>query len=186
MNLTERKFRLLQCAIKASDDRGLFTRRGTVKVFNALHRKNSSTYTDFDRMVEDGDFIKQKFGFFSLPDEVKKAVGKKSDPSTDKSLATKETANRAIAYLNELTDSSFRVGKTVESQVSARLREGYKSQDFIKVIDIKFNEWRGTKMATYLRPSTLFGTKFGEYLNQVKAEHKTDKILEYDFSKYFS
>ena len=33
------------------------------------------------------------------------------------------------------------------------------------MIDKKCNEWLGTDMEKYLRPETLFGTKFESYLN---------------------
>jgi hypothetical protein len=38
--------------------------------------------------------------------------------------------------------------------------------DFKSVIDKKSKEWLGTNMERYLRPDTLFGTKFESYLNQ--------------------
>ena len=39
--------------------------------------------------------------------------------------------------------------------------------DFEKVIDAKYREWHGSpKMSKYLRPETLFGTKFDSYLNE--------------------
>ena len=38
---------------------------------------------------------------------------------------------------------------------------------FINVIDNMVKEWKGdNKMDRYLRPETLFGTKFESYLNQ--------------------
>jgi hypothetical protein len=36
------------------------------------------------------------------------------------------------------------------------------------VIDNKVIEWKGSEMAKYIRPETLFGTKFESYLNQKK------------------
>jgi hypothetical protein len=39
-------------------------------------------------------------------------------------------------------------------------------EDFKRVIDIKAAEWLGTENDQYLRPQTLFGTKFEGYLNQ--------------------
>ena len=38
--------------------------------------------------------------------------------------------------------------------------------DFKKVIDTKAAEWLGTDMEKFLRPQTLFGSKFESYLNQ--------------------
>ena len=47
------------------------------------------------------------------------------------------------------------------------MNEGYKLNDFITVIDKKTAEWgNDPKMSQYLRPITLFGTKFESYLNQ--------------------
>ena len=39
-------------------------------------------------------------------------------------------------------------------------------EDFKTVIDKKSLEWMGTEREKYLRPQTLFGTKFESYLNQ--------------------
>ena len=41
-----------------------------------------------------------------------------------------------------------------------------KSLQFKKVVDNKVSEWQGTKMDGFLRPITLFGTKFESYLQQ--------------------
>lgn len=74
-------------------------------------------------------------------------------------------------YLNEKTGSQFRSStKKTQSLIKARFNEGFKIDDFKRVIDIKTNEWLNNKdMSKYLRPETLFGTKFESYLNQ---EHK--------------
>ena len=51
------------------------------------------------------------------------------------------------------------------------MNEGYTVEDFKTVIDKKFKSWgNDPKMSLYLRPSTLFGTRFGEYLNEYQAE----------------
>lgn len=74
-------------------------------------------------------------------------------------------------YLNEKTGSQYRSStKKTQSLIKARFNEGFKIDDFKRVIDIKTNEWLNNKdMSKYLRPETLFGTKFESYLNQ---EHK--------------
>ena len=74
-------------------------------------------------------------------------------------------------YLNEKAGSQFRsTTKKTQSLIKARFNEGFKIDDFKRVIDIKTNEWLNNKdMSKYLRPETLFGTKFESYLNQ---EHK--------------
>lgn len=73
-----------------------------------------------------------------------------------------------IDYLNQKTNSNYRytTGKTKEL-IKARYNEGFGLEDFKKVIDIKTAEWlNDNKMKQYLRPTTLFGTKFESYLNQ--------------------
>ena len=58
--------------------------------------------------------------------------------------------------------------------IHARCEEGFTVDDFKKVIDKKCAEWMGTDWEKYLRPETLFGTKFEGYLNQKdKAEEKS-------------
>ena len=42
----------------------------------------------------------------------------------------------------------------------------YKFDDFVQVIENKVQDWKNTSYEMYLRPSTLFGSKFDEYLNQ--------------------
>lgn len=73
-----------------------------------------------------------------------------------------------INYLNLKTNSTYRhTTKKNQTLIHARLNEGFVIDDFKKVIDIKCAEWlHDEKMNKYLRPETLFGTKFEGYLNQ--------------------
>jgi hypothetical protein len=49
----------------------------------------------------------------------------------------------------------------------ARFNEGYTLEDFKQVIDVKTEEWKDNpEFFKYLRPETLFGSKFDSYLNQ--------------------
>lgn len=50
--------------------------------------------------------------------------------------------------------------------IAARLAEGFTLEDFKKVILKKSKQWKGTNMERFLRPETLFGTKFEGYLNE--------------------
>ena len=52
------------------------------------------------------------------------------------------------------------------------MNEGYILDDFIAVIDKKYDEWIGTEWEKYLCPETLFGTKFEKYLNQKSSQKK--------------
>lgn len=82
-------------------------------------------------------------------------------------IAKDKTHERIIFYLNEKTDSNYRSStKKTQSLIHARLKEGFTEDDFKTVIDKKCAEWIGDeKMEQYLRPETLFGTKFESYLN---------------------
>ena len=69
--------------------------------------------------------------------------------------------------LNETTGSNYKAtSKKTQSLIRARLLDGFTVDDFKAVITKKAKEWQGTDMVQYLRPETLFGTKFEGYLNQ--------------------
>jgi uncharacterized phage protein (TIGR02220 family) len=74
-----------------------------------------------------------------------------------------------IEYLNKRSGKNFRSNsEKTQKAINARLNEKYSMDDFKKVIDIKCVKWlNDPKMIDYLRPETLFGTKFESYLNEV-------------------
>lgn len=79
-----------------------------------------------------------------------------------------------IDYLNKAAGTKFRhTTKANQQNINGRLHEGFTLEDFKVVIDKKCAEWIGTEFEKYLRPSTLFGSKFEGYLNaHVKASKK--------------
>lgn len=71
-----------------------------------------------------------------------------------------------INYLNAAIGTKYRYqSKLTQRLINARFKEGYTVDDFKTVIDKKAKEWKGTEMEQFLRPETLFGTKFESYLN---------------------
>ena len=88
-----------------------------------------------------------------------------------------------VDYLNEKTKSNYR-STSVKTQtlIKARVKEGFKEEDFIKVIDNMVIRWTGTDWEQYLRPETLFGTKFESYLNTkaVAQKSKQAQCSNYD------
>ena len=73
-----------------------------------------------------------------------------------------------ILYLNTKTGKDFKLTtpKTADL-IKARFNNGFTVDDFKKVIDTKSAEWNNSKDNNkFLRPETLFGTKFEGYLNQ--------------------
>lgn len=73
-----------------------------------------------------------------------------------------------IEYLNQKTGKAFRWGtKETQRLIKARFDAGFTLDDFKRVIDTKALAWgNDPKMDEYLRPQTLFGTKFESYLNE--------------------
>lgn len=72
-----------------------------------------------------------------------------------------------LAYLNQQAQTAYRAtSKATQQLIKARFNEGFTEQDFYKVIDNKVSTWLNNEFAKYLRPQTLFGTKFEGYLNE--------------------
>lgn len=93
-------------------------------------------------------------------------------------------SNDILDYLNQVSGSNYRMIKTNLRLIESLLQQGYTKADFFTVINKKTEEWRGTEMQQYLRPQTLFGSKFDSYLNQPMIKVKTsyekqaDKLQE--------
>lgn len=73
-----------------------------------------------------------------------------------------------IDYLNQAAGTNYKhSSKKTRELIQARFKEGFTTDDFKTVIDKKCAEWvNDPKYSKYLRPETLFGTKFESYLNQ--------------------
>ncbi|MGX0868412.1 putative phage protein (TIGR02220 family) [Staphylococcus epidermidis] len=90
-----------------------------------------------------------------------------------------------IDYLNQQTGKNYKsTTKKNQTVIRARTDEGFSIDDFKRVIDNKVAEWKGTNMEKYLRPETLFGTKFEGYLNQELQPSGMDQLerMKYDES----
>ncbi|MFD2658574.1 conserved phage C-terminal domain-containing protein [Gracilibacillus thailandensis] len=101
-----------------------------------------------------------------------------------------------VNYLNEKTNKKFRpTTKKTKEVISARWGEGFREDDFYKVIDICCMKWKGQKFGNgaygddYLQPSTLFNNKFEERLNWTekvtdinsrKTQKHADKLAAFD------
>ena len=106
--------------------------------------------------------------------EKAKANAKAKEKKIDNALLA-QAAAQIIGRLNEQTGANYRPdSKATQAKIHARLAEGYTVEDFVAVIDKKCAEWlHDPKMRAYLRPETLFGTKFESYLN-APGRGKTD------------
>ncbi len=110
--------------------------------------------------------------------EVKDIVEQESEPIPYREI---------IDYLNQKAGKSFKHSAAGNKKViKARWNEGYKLDQFKRVVDNKCQDWlNDEKMSQYLQPSTLFGNKFDQYLNQRKgnsngAPQKSEEALMMD------
>lgn len=86
---------------------------------------------------------------------------------TNKREAPIEVCKEIITTLNAATGCNYKASSSkTRTLINARLNEGYTVDDFKTVIAKKAKEWMGTEREKFLRPETLFGTKFEGYLNQ--------------------
>lgn len=101
-------------------------------------------------------------------EDIDKLSSSENVASEPKQKSQKIPYEKIIDYLNRKTNSHYRpTSKATRRLIKARYNEGFTDIDFKSVIDKKCAEWlQDGNMVQYLRPETLFGTKFEAYLNQ--------------------
>jgi uncharacterized phage protein (TIGR02220 family) len=91
-----------------------------------------------------------------------------------------------ISFLNNILGTRYSASSVTSLRhIIARLNEGFTTKDFETVITAKYIEWgKDSRMRGYLRPETLFGTKFEAYLNNAEKNGVSvsvmDKVAEVD------
>ena len=100
----------------------------------------------------------------------------RGDIDQDKSIKDIVPYAEIIGYMNLVCGTKYKAStRTTKEHIHARWKEGFKFDDFKQVIDNKARDWlNDSKMSKFLRPATLFGTKFEGYLNQVEAQNIPD------------
>ena len=90
-----------------------------------------------------------------------------------------------INYLNKVLGTNYKYNADYVVRVlNARITEGYTLEDFKKVIDSQYKEWFGTDMQKFLRPQTLFSTKFDGYLQYAKTKQTTLSSSSFNEEEY--
>ncbi len=98
--------------------------------------------------------------------DTNKVDSNNKDNNKDNNKSNKDI-KEIVNYLNENAGTHYRSTTDATIKViTARLNEKFTVDDFKTVIDKKVSQWKGTSMEEYLRPQTLFGSKFESYLNQ--------------------
>lgn len=87
-----------------------------------------------------------------------------------------------ITYLNQKADRKYKHTTPKTKQlIKARWNEGFQLEEFKAAIDNQVRDWaKDSDMNKYLRPETLFGTKFEGYLNNVSKNGGGSDGSEYD------
>ena len=104
---------------------------------------------------------------------------KESSDDTDLSASETIPYVEIIDYLNSKCSKHYKHSNRIaREKIHARWNEGFRLEDFKLVIDVKAYDWlNDTKMNKYLRPDTLFGSKFEIYLNSVAPKQKTNDFV---------
>ena len=135
----------------------------------AIDLKGLTINHDKSRLKPDNSETNRADSLSLIPDSLSLIPdSKKGDLSSDKSDATS-----VLNYLNESLGSKYK--STTSSHIeniNARINEGHSVDDCKLVINFKKSEWfNDPKMASYLRPQTLFSTKnFQGYLMAAKTK----------------
>ncbi len=75
--------------------------------------------------------------------------------------------SEVIEYLNLRANTKFKpTAKDTVTKITSLLKQGYTLEDFKTVIDRKSKQWLNSDMQQYLRPITLFSSKFDNYLGE--------------------
>lgn len=140
---------------------------------------------DSDRGLKlpDGTFVRQTSD--NRPPEIEIELEIEKEIYKDNmSVSAKRDAipyQEIIDFLNQKTNKSYRASTpSTKKLIKARFTEGFSLDDFKKVITNKCNAWlKDANMGQYLRPQTLFGTKFESYLNDgPKNQSKGERVYE--------
>ena len=168
--------------VDASDKDGIDAIRAGMKELKAF--KYAELKTD---RGEDGKVSGKHWEVYEIATDIGKIpTSGKTDDGKTPTTTNKDISiySRVTEILNEQAGTKYRASsKKTQSLINARVREGATIEDFRKVITHMVAKWRNdAKMAQYLRPETLFGTKFESYLNDAiragtKAEAQKDVEL---------
>ncbi|MEC1428930.1 conserved phage C-terminal domain-containing protein [Bacillus sonorensis] len=131
------------------------------------HIPNESIKQLFLRYVNDTSTIR---GQKEKEKEKEKYIlsSKLDDASSSKNEKDEIPYKLIIDLLNKVAGTRYRyTTEKTKKDIKARWNEGFRFEDFKHVILVKTEEWlNDPAMNKFLRPQTLFGTKFESYLNQ--------------------
>ncbi|MEK7014666.1 phage replisome organizer N-terminal domain-containing protein [Bacillus sp. FSL R9-9410] len=109
-----------------------------------------------------------------LDKDIDKDIKKEHSPEKPQDNVQSIPYQEIVDYLNMKAKTNYKhTSKKTQDLIKARWKEGFGLTHFQQVINIKTSQWiDNTEMSGYLRPITLFGTKFESYLNEKPVQRK--------------
>ena len=153
--------RQIRYAIQKLEDEGV--------VIKGNYNKSPYDRTMWYSLSEEAmsNFPESEIEVTDLSNENDRSVTPIPDIKTDKRKDIHSQVDEIVSYLNEKSGKHYRASSSPTVKcIHARLEEKFTVEDFKKVIDNKVAQWKDTDMDGFLRPQTLFGTKFESYLNE--------------------
>lgn len=126
-----------------------------------------SEIREYNRIAKQKSRAKQKQKLLETVNDMSMTCQPCQDTDIDKEREIeKDIYISIVGYLNEKAGTNYKhSSKKTQTCIHARLAEGFTEEDFKTVIDKKVADWTGTEWEKFIRPETLFGTKFESYLN---------------------
>ncbi len=147
-------------------------------------KKSEGTLSKFGRTSGEKDIVSTEKDIVSPKSDARVKESKVKERKGKNKLVlrgnnsnfTNKDFRSIISYLNKKVGTNFKYKtKSTQGFINARHNEGATKENFFTVIDKKTAEWlTDEKMCRYLRPETLFGSKFEGYLQEKKVipKHK--------------
>lgn len=126
-----------------------------------------SEIREYNRLAKQKSRARQKQKLLENVNDMSMTCQRGHDTEEDKDIEIdKDIYISIVEYLNQKAGTKYRsTSKKTQTCIHARLAEGFTEEDFKTVIDKKCADWIETEWEKFLRPETLFGTKFESYLN---------------------
>jgi predicted phage replisome organizer/uncharacterized phage protein (TIGR02220 family) len=102
-------------------------------------------------------------------------------PELELELELEKNIKLIIDYLNDKCNKRFTYkNESYNKHISARIKEGYKVEDFYRVIDVKLTDSYFIENPKYYNPETLFRpSNFEKYLNEYVEPKNIDNNIDW-------
>lgn len=144
--------------------------------------KNIIETTDFKKLQEIAKNFKQTRLEETRKEENKDNTLSRVDTLVEAQKDEKEQIpyKKIVTLLNRECNTNYRhTTQATQRLIKARWNEGWREEDFETVIKAKAKVWlNDPKMVQYLRPQTIFGSKFEGYLQAARQTYGQKKKCE--------